>query len=355
MNIMGVDTMVAGSKMWGFAKFMFSWGWKIAMQMVTGSENKAIYMAALFLNPWGTFDLLQTLRSPDDAAGDEAPVDTEEDDGEAAEAVQEGGAFALPNPIAAAEAAKAQAAAAKDRAQDAAQAAQQAAKDKAAAAAAAAKAKVPGAIKPPKPARPPPPPEPETGRQLKLPFSLAKFIGNPLEQSSFNAATGAILVGFLLMGGLDFYAFLPESVKKNIGPGTKLIFSLVGGASVLGGGGAASMLVLPSLLKQVKSSAGELQMGGGGTEQGMPSEASKGSAAQGGVVPSLGEIARGIASPGIQPAPYPETLPKMMAGGGKRSDDGDDKEDALLFLLALASATVMGFAYGLFRVRSGSV
>jgi hypothetical protein len=206
-----------------------------------------------------------------------------------------------------------------------------------------------------------------------LPFLHSKKIGNkPLPepkppQSTFSAVFGfgpkgpdgediknasvgiatLFLFGLIFSySGLDLLKYAPDSVRRKGGPIVKLIFSIFGAFIAVSGGGIFGFMMLPMLLKQVKQQAALVQSGGGGGDPGSR-------------MPSLAEIASGSISPDIQPAPYPESLPKTMVwdgrgGGGGKASDETSIDESMSFALVLGIITLGGFLLAKLR-GSGKV
>jgi hypothetical protein len=192
-----------------------------------------------------------------------------------------------------------------------------------------------------------------------LPFMHSKKVGNkppeqPVQQSTMSAIFGfgpkgpdgeevknasigiatLFLFGMIFSySGFDLLKYAPDSVRRKGGPIVKLIFSIFGAFIAVSGGGIFGIPMAFMMIKQVKQQAALVQTGGGGGDPGSR-------------IPSLAEIASGSISPDIQPAPYPESLPKTMVwdgrGGGKASEE-TSTEESLSFALILGILTVGGF------------
>jgi hypothetical protein len=181
------------------------------------------------------------------------------------------------------------------------------------------------------------------------------FIGTQIRPTDGNYTVGGVAIGAAIalfsLGGYNLVQSLPPQIVGAAKPTLELIFKVIGGTTIVGGGGISAYVALPGLLSSLKGdvkninaelssgalasgavASGAQQMGGGGT---------------GGSIPSLHEIADGILG-GMRdtPAPYRSGI---LSGGGSSPDIGSS-----IFLGTLAVAALGGISLALIRNKTTS-
>ena len=184
-------------------------------------------------------------------------------------------------------------------------------------------------------------------------------------------------IALLSMGGYSLLQNMPSQIVGASKPALDLLFKVVGGASVVGGGGLTAYALLPQLLSSAKGNLTEIQAAVATPAPApasapapaaapapatqipgappapppiLPSIPQSGGGGTGGSIPSLREIANGMlgADPRGFGAPYHSGI---LSGGG--SAQGPDIGSAL-FLGTLAIACLGGISLALIRSKTAS-
>jgi hypothetical protein len=177
-----------------------------------------------------------------------------------------------------------------------------------------------------------------------------------------NGIVMGIMIGLFSLGGVSLLSYLPPQVVGAAKPTIELIFKVIGGLTAVAGGGLGAYVLLPQLLSSVKSDVGAVRTAvavaapaaaPGTVPAGVPAP-QKGGSGQGGVIPSLREIAAGMLGPDPRgdPAPYRSGI--IVGGGRSPSGSKPSTVDSALFLGILVLSALGGLSLAVVRSRETS-
>ena len=215
---------------------------------------------------------------------------------------------------------------------------------------------------------------------FKVPFMMGSAAS--LQPKDGLYRVNGIMIGaaiaLLSMGGYSLVQNMPTQIVGASKPALDLLFKVVGGASVVGGGGLTAYALLPQLLSSAKEDLGSIQAAVAapaapvapvapaapvipGAPPAPPpilpplpavTTTQQGGGGTGGAIPSLRDIANGMLGPDPRGmgAPYHSGV---LSGGARDSRSSPDTGSAL-FLGTLAVATLGGISLALIRSKSAS-
>jgi hypothetical protein len=180
-----------------------------------------------------------------------------------------------------------------------------------------------------------------------------------------NGIVIGIMLALLTAGGFSLLDYLPPEVVGGAKPALELALKVIGGVTAAAGGGLG-LLMLPSLKQTIVEGVAGVKSGAAAAAVAAPVAAAapgtlpavavpaaatqKGGSGQGGVIPSLREIAAGLLgpAPGGDPGPFKSTV---LTGGGATEAD----TSSLLFVGTLGLAALGGIALAVTRSKGDSL
>jgi hypothetical protein len=178
-----------------------------------------------------------------------------------------------------------------------------------------------------------------------------------------NGIVMGIMIGLFSLGGVSLLSYLPPQVVGAAKPTMELIFKVIGGLTAVAGGGLGAYVLGPQILSAIGKDAKAVQQAvvaapvaaaaPGTVPVGVPAPQMGGSG-QGGVIPSLREIAAGMLGPEPRgdPAPYRSGI--IVGGGRSPSGSKPSTVDSALFLGILVLSALGGLSLAVVRSRESS-
>lgn len=197
------------------------------------------------------------------------------------------------------------------------------------------------------------------------------FIGTQVRPADGQYTVGGVAIGSALalfsLGGYNLLQSLPPQIVGAAKPTFEMIFKVIGGATVVGGGGLSAYVALPGIISSLKGDAKEIRenlapgpaatppASGASSVAAPPASGAQqvGGGGTGGSIPSLHEIADGIlGSMRDTPAPYRSGI---LTGGASGSSTASSPDiGSSIFLGTLAVAALGGISLALVRSKTAS-